>query len=67
MLMIFWTSLLARADDGAVNLADLGMDGFTPYVNERHEAWVALPALAIALLLLHLRKNRKKNHPGGNQ
>lgn len=51
---------LARADDAAVNLADLGMDGFTPYVTERQTAWIALPALAIVLLLVHLRRNRKK-------
>jgi hypothetical protein len=56
--------LVARADDGAVNLADLGMDGFTPYLTERHDAWIALPALAIALLLVHLQRNRKKRKWG---
>lgn len=65
MLLSLLLNAIARADDGAVNLADLGMDGFTPYLTERHEAWAALPALAIALLLLHLQRNRKKRKLGG--
>jgi hypothetical protein len=56
-LLLFVTR--ACADDGAVNLADMGMDGFTPYVVERNPYWIALPVAAIALLLLHLKRNRK--------
>jgi hypothetical protein len=62
MFLKFLLSLAGRAaaDDGAVNLNDLGFDGFTPYVVERNSLWMALPILAIALLLLHLKRNRKK-------
>jgi hypothetical protein len=67
LLVTLLTPVLARADDGAVNLADLGMDGFTPYLTERHEAWIALPALAVALLLVHLQRNRKKRHSSGGK
>jgi hypothetical protein len=59
VLLNLFFAAVSRADD-AVNLADLGTEGFTPYLNERHEAWIALPAAAIALLLIHLRKTRKK-------
>lgn len=65
MLLKFLFAIVARADD-AVNLSDLGMDGFTPYLTERHQGWIALPAGAIVLLLIHLKRNRKKRNLGGN-
>lgn len=52
-------ALVARADGDSVNLDALGMDGFTPYIVERNPYWIALPALAIALLLLHLKRSKK--------
>jgi hypothetical protein len=33
-------------------------DSFAPYSNERHPAWALLPATAIAIVLLHLRKSK---------
>ncbi|MGZ3694531.1 MAG: hypothetical protein ACXWQO_10150 [Bdellovibrionota bacterium] len=60
LLRLFFAALAHAADDGAVNLNDLGFDGFTPYIMERNSAWIALPLMAIALLLLHLKRNRNK-------
>jgi hypothetical protein len=68
MISMKWLKRLVLA--GACSLAlsgwaqaeeivmDLGAetDEFAPYVNERHPAWALLPALAIAIVLLHLRK-----------
>jgi hypothetical protein len=33
-------------------------DSFAPYANERHPLWALLPATAIAIVLLHLRKSK---------
>ena len=33
-------------------------DSFAPYSNERHPAWALLPACAIAIVLLHLKKSK---------
>ncbi|MGZ3650625.1 MAG: hypothetical protein ACXVB9_02110 [Bdellovibrionota bacterium] len=62
MLTLLLLATRALADDGAVNLADMGMDGFTPYIVERNPYWIALPVAAIALLLLHLKRTRKRRN-----
>lgn len=59
LIVHLWVALRAWADE-PVNLSDLGMEGFTPYVVERNPAWILLPALTLAVVLLHLKKNRKK-------
>jgi hypothetical protein len=46
--------------DSASDTMDLTdeKDAFAPYSNERHPAWALLPAAAIAIVLLHLRKSK---------
>jgi hypothetical protein len=48
------------APDAPSETMDLGddHDSFAPYTNERHPYWSLLPAMAIAIVLLHLRKSK---------
>src|SRR5262249_19577392 len=41
---------LSAADSGA----------FAPYLNERNEAWMILPAFALAIVLIHLKKSKSR-------
>jgi thiamine biosynthesis lipoprotein len=50
----------APADDGAVDLAGMGAGTVAPYVNERNPAWGLLPAFALFIVLIHLKKTRRK-------
>jgi hypothetical protein len=49
-----------NSGDGAVDLSSMGFEGFTPYVVERNHLWALLPAIALAAVVLHLKKNYKK-------
>lgn len=40
-----------------IDLSSLGGESFNPYVFERDDAWIALPALTLFLVLLHLRRS----------
>jgi hypothetical protein len=44
--------------EGAIDLGAMGGNDFTPYVFERGAGWALLPFFALALVALHLRKNR---------
>ncbi len=46
----------AMADDGAVDLGDMGVDDFTPYIFERNYWMILLPLAALAVVLVHLQK-----------
>lgn len=64
MLKIF-VSLLVNVSsfasgDEAVDLSALGMDDFAPYAVERNSLWILVPALALAVVLIHLKKIPKK-------
>jgi hypothetical protein len=51
----------APSGSGSQEVMDLGADAgesFTPYSNERNPLWALLPALGIAIVLLHLRKSK---------
>ncbi len=48
-----------QADEGSIDLSALGGNDFTPYVFDRNPYWILLPVLAIALVLLHLKKLRR--------
>lgn len=52
------------AADGAIDLSALGMNTFQPYNYERNSLWILLPAVVLAITLLHLKKIRAvKKHP----
>ena len=44
-----------------VDLGAMGLDSFTPYVFDRNKLWGLLPILAILLVLLHLKSNRRNS------
>ncbi len=46
--------------DEAVDLSALGMDDFAPYSVERNSLWILVPAMALAVVLIHLKKIPKK-------
>jgi len=58
-LFLKLNTLVARAADGEIDLNDLGAGGFAPYFVERNPWWMLVPAAAIALVLLHLKKRKK--------
>jgi hypothetical protein len=60
MLKLLLATLAWSAGDEAVDLADLGMDDFAPYAVERNSLWILVPAFALAIVLLHLKKIQKK-------
>lgn len=50
-----------------VDLSQLGMSDFTPYLVERNFAWVLLPLLSFILVLWHLKKHTSPTqHRGDN-
>ena len=49
----------AAAEDGAVDLGGMNANTFAPYVNERSPFWALLPLSALAIVLIHLKKNRR--------
>jgi len=53
--------LKAMADE-AIDLGDLGMDSFTPYLVERNALWIFLPAMMICLVLIHLIQPKSKGN-----
>jgi FAD:protein FMN transferase len=55
--LTLWLPIQAFADD-EVDLADLGFSDFTPYTVTRDPLWIALPLLALVLVLVHLKNNR---------
>lgn len=61
MLKALLFSLAARADgDEVVDLGEMGADAFTPYLVERNSLWILLPAAALLLVVLHLRRTKKR-------
>lgn len=57
-------------DDEVIDLSDLGVDTFNPYLYERNSLWILLPLLILLAVLVHLpfpfrRKNRVKRSSGG--
>ncbi len=55
--LALWLPVHAFADED-INLSDLGFNDFMPYTVTRDPLWIALPLLALALVLVHLKKNR---------
>jgi thiamine biosynthesis lipoprotein len=52
----------ARADEAAaIDLGAMGTDAFNPYVFDRSPYWAALPLLALAIVLIHLKKVRRSH------
>jgi thiamine biosynthesis lipoprotein len=62
-MVFFLSAQTAKADDAAesVDLASMGLNHFTPYVNERNFWWVLLPLFVLFVALLHLQKFRLRN------
>ena len=60
-VVTFASTASARADD----TLDLGATApsFTPYINERNLAWIALPVFAALAILIHLKKYRQPRKP----
>jgi FAD:protein FMN transferase len=54
------------ASDTGIDLKDLGVDDFTPYMFDRSALWILLPAAMLAFVFLHLKKtqNNPRNTPG---
>ena len=52
-LLCFLCAIPARADE-AVDLAELGLGGFNPYVFERNFWWIILPALLLLIVISHI-------------
>jgi thiamine biosynthesis lipoprotein len=50
----------AFAADEAVDLNDLGVDDFTPYMFERSRWWILLPLLALAVVAIHLKNSKPR-------
>jgi FAD:protein FMN transferase len=58
------TGEVGAAADGAIDLSDLGIEQFNPYLFERDPLWILLPLAALALVLLHLKRIPKpKQNP----
>lgn len=65
----WWGSLVALVvffvfpcfADEMVDLGDVPIDDFTPYVVERNQWWILLPLFALGVVLLHLKDSRPKN------
>ncbi|MGZ3688516.1 MAG: FAD:protein FMN transferase [Bdellovibrionota bacterium] len=51
----------ALAEDAAIDLSGGAPSFNNPYLTERNWAWAMLPLFALALVALHLRKNRRPN------
>lgn len=47
--------------DEVVDLGDVPLDDFTPYVVERSRWWMLLPLCALGVVLVHLKDSRPKN------
>lgn len=47
--------------DEVVDLGDVPLDDFTPYVVERNQWWILLPLFALGVVLVHLKDSRPKN------
>lgn len=64
--LLWWGALLTTTltqslwADEAVNLDDLGISDFTPYVVERNSLWILLPVISLAFVFLHLTKKPRK-------
>jgi len=62
LLCIFLISnSLAHAEDQSIDLGELTAKSFTPYLTERNSYWALLPLFFIAIVVLHLRKNKKSH------
>jgi FAD:protein FMN transferase len=59
LLFLMFTCKQAFADD-TVNLNDLGVSDFTPYMFERSRWWILLPAFALGVVLLHLKNSKPR-------
>ncbi len=61
VLKLLLLPLFALADgDEVIDLGEMGADAFTPYLVERNPIWMLLPAAALLLVILHLRRNKKR-------
>jgi thiamine biosynthesis lipoprotein len=49
----------ASTEEASIDLSAMSADSFAPYVHERHPGWIALPLFALAVVLIHLKKNRR--------
>jgi thiamine biosynthesis lipoprotein ApbE len=47
---------VGASDSGEIDLGDLGISQFNPYLFERDPLWALLPFAALVLVLLHLKK-----------
>lgn len=55
----FTTQLVA---DEQIDLTQMGdFSQFTPYLVERNSIWILVPLLALSLVFIHLRQNRRKS------
>jgi FAD:protein FMN transferase len=62
-ILLILLPVASYADD-AVDLGDLGMSDFTPYVFDRNSFWILLPVAALGLVFLHLKKvNPRPSEP----
>lgn len=60
-LLIFGVGSFSFADE-VIDLGDLGLGAFNPYLFERSSLWILLPISILAFTYLHL-KNHKKGKP----
>lgn len=62
----FLTPVLVRAEEAveavaeeAIDLGDVAMESFNPYMFERDPIWILLPLTALVLVILHLKRPPK--------
>ncbi len=65
------SSLSFANEDEIVDLSELGMDSFNPYLYERNNLWIILPVVILMIVVIHLplpfRKKIKIKRSSGGQ
>jgi len=66
LICCFLVTPPAWGDDGAVDLNDLGVEDFTPYLFDRNNWWILAPVAMLVIVLIHLKDSRPKTRPQSN-